>query len=425
MSTFRSSFEEFYLPSEGDRKNALLEGLVCLDTNVLLDAYRFAPIARNELLTSLKLFENRLWIPHQVALEFHKNRVKVISKQGQAYKALLESLNNLKNELSSDVLAKAKSLRQTIAAPDAKPESIIEPITQGLGRVIERVNALQSGHGITLDQLDSDPVLSAFEEIFNGRVGDRLDEKEEAEARKEADRRVKAKIPPGYKDVADKDDPSGDYLLWKQLLLEAKTRKLPILFVTRDVKEDWFRREAGRTLSARPELIKEAREVADVSLIIMETKSFLWHVKQYMTQSAVSNDLLRQVEELPPINRPKNEAGLSYERAVVSALLRSNFTVQESSQPVIDYDVTTPNGLAAVAIRYFPPGYANVERRFRDLRQEAQKFGAPKLLLITNAHAGITRKYEDLVADFNVVTWDGAEDDIAMHNAVLRNSSRR
>ncbi|MFF0526136.1 PIN-like domain-containing protein [Actinomadura nitritigenes] len=425
MSTFHSSFEEFYLPSEADRKNALLEGLVCLDTNVLLDAYRFAPIARNELLTSLKLFENRLWIPHQVALEFHKNRVKVISKQGQAYKALLESLNNLKDELSSNVLAKAKSLNQTIAAPDAKPESIIEPITQGLERVIERVNALQSGHGITLDQLDSDPVLSAFEEIFNGRVGDRLDEKEEAEARKEADRRARTKTPPGYKDAADKDDPSGDYLLWKQLLLEAKTRKMPILFVTRDVKEDWFRREAGRTLSARPELIKEARDVADVSLIIMETKSFLWHVKKYMTQSTVSNDLIRQVEELPPINRPKNEAGLAYERAVVSALLRSNFTVQESQQPVVDYDVTTPNGVAAVAIRYFPPGYANVERRFRDLRQEAQKFDVPKLLLITNAHASITRKYEDLVADFKVVTWDGAEDDIAMHNAVLRNSSRR
>ena len=34
----------------------------------------------------------------------------------------------------------------------------------------------------------------------------------------------------------------GDYVLWRQLLDEAAKRKLPVLLVTNDQKEDWYRR---------------------------------------------------------------------------------------------------------------------------------------------------------------------------------------
>jgi phosphoglycolate phosphatase-like HAD superfamily hydrolase len=121
-------------------------------------------------------------------------------------------------------------------------------------------------------------------------------------------------VPPGYED-SDKTDPHGDYLVWTQLLAEAKARRLPVLFVTRDVKEDWFWREKGRTLGARPELVEEARRVAGVRLIIVETTSFLHQAKRHLA-ARVSDETLRQAELLPPFQLQ----GLPEEQLVISLM---------------------------------------------------------------------------------------------------------
>jgi PIN like domain len=51
-----------------------------------------------------------------------------------------------------------------------------------------------------------------LEALFANRVGDPMDTAELEETRKEAKRRIEAKIPPGYMDRG-KSDPSGDYIL--------------------------------------------------------------------------------------------------------------------------------------------------------------------------------------------------------------------
>lgn len=49
-----------------------------------------------------------------------------------------------------------------------------------------------------------------------------------------------AQLPPGYCD-SGKADPTGDYLIFRQLMDEAKERKLPAMFITDDEKSDWYR----------------------------------------------------------------------------------------------------------------------------------------------------------------------------------------
>lgn len=418
MNGFREPFKEFYVPSERARKDALLKGLVCLDTNVLLDAYRFAPGPRDELLTALEAFGDRLWIPHQVALEFHRNRIKVISKQGQAYKDLLDTLGGLRDSVNSEALSRVRTLNKTIASAEANPETMLTPIFRALDRVIEKLEALRSSHGVTLDQLDSDPVLDAFENIFNGRVGEGFTPEEEDEAYKEAERRVKQKIPPGYKDASDKEDPAGDYLLWRQLLTEAKGRKLPLLFVTRDVKDDWFRREAGRTLSARPELIREARQVANVDFVIMETKSFLFHVRRYMTNK-VSSNLISQVEDLPPIRAPKSKSG-HYELAVVRALVRAGFGVHETAGPG-RYIASTPDGVCHLSIKHFSSSSVDINRRIREVRYDFFRSSLKKMLLVTNQLIPGSVISAAERSGFSIATWAGQGDDELLREAVLQN----
>jgi hypothetical protein len=75
------------------------------------------------------------------------------------------------------------------------------------------------------------------------------------------------RIPPGYADEKKKDDPTGDYIIWSELLSHAKTSKRPLLFVTGDKKEDWYRPTVrGRSIGPRVELIAEMRDASECQL---------------------------------------------------------------------------------------------------------------------------------------------------------------
>jgi hypothetical protein len=70
MANLRDQFAPHYAQDEEVVAAALRAGLVTPDTNVMLASYRFERQARDELLHAFEKLEDRLWIPHQVALEF-------------------------------------------------------------------------------------------------------------------------------------------------------------------------------------------------------------------------------------------------------------------------------------------------------------------------------------------------------------------
>ena len=78
----------------------------------------------------------------------------------------------------------------------------------------------------------------------------------------EGEKRYTNQQPPGYKDAkkdADGDQYRryGDLIVWKQLLDEAKTKNVPVVFITDDNKEDWWLVQSGRTIGPRTELRDE------------------------------------------------------------------------------------------------------------------------------------------------------------------------
>lgn len=48
-----------------------------------------------------------------------------------------------------------------------------------------------------------------------------------------------------------------NWLLWLQVIEYAKKEHKPIILVTGENKEDWWQKEKGKIVSARPELINE------------------------------------------------------------------------------------------------------------------------------------------------------------------------
>jgi len=57
------------------------DGLLILDANVLLNLYRVPLATRNDVLEVLEACAERLWLPHQAACEYFKNRPAVIEEQ--------------------------------------------------------------------------------------------------------------------------------------------------------------------------------------------------------------------------------------------------------------------------------------------------------------------------------------------------------
>ena len=57
---------------------------------MLLNLYRYTDQTCGELTSLMERLKDRLWLPHQAGLEFHENRLVVISEQANSYAKIAE-----------------------------------------------------------------------------------------------------------------------------------------------------------------------------------------------------------------------------------------------------------------------------------------------------------------------------------------------
>jgi PIN like domain len=165
--------------------------------------------------------------------------------------------------------------------------------------------------------------------------------------------------PPGYMDKS-KSDPSGDFIVWKQLIREAGVRKLPTVFVTDDRKEDWYWREHGLTIGARHELRKEMTDEADVPFVIMTSDTFLVHAKNYLDVPVSSatvdqakelrdNAELEQLSELEGALTARLDERISARRSLAREIDRLEYEVEKTDESlfsgVTEFGTIPPPGL--------------------------------------------------------------------------------
>lgn len=158
-------FPEFDASSEKDFGGIWNRAIFVFDTNVLLNLYRYQSSTRDQLLEVLEKLSDRIWIPHHVALEFQRNRVKVIADQSNRFhdvrRTVTSSAEGLRNELGKLQLSQRHSLI------DADPlisgfEELAKNFLNDLDEVQKRQQSLT----------DPDPLKEKIENLFDGRVGD-------------------------------------------------------------------------------------------------------------------------------------------------------------------------------------------------------------------------------------------------------------
>ena len=359
MPGMRDQFAHFYVPDEDAIATAMKTGLVVPDTNVVLNLYRFQATARDELFGTLGKLGDRLWIPYHVGFEFHRNRLGVMKEQEGYFAKTRDEVLGAVDGLH----AKVRAFGNRLGLSAEQTKGIDDGISTLNGLIADVVLKAEGLNEIWLSRHASDAVLARIDALFDNRVGAPMKPKELDDARKEAERRIREKLPPGYKDRG-KDDPTGDYIVWRQIMTEAASRKLPVVFITDDSRsDDWYRREHGLTLGARHELREEMMREAGVPLLLMTTATFLRHAKTYL-DATVSDETVDQAKELPSAARQDSRRSsefaqarsLAYEYRVTAVLTELGYHVLQSVADFgFDLIIQHPDGsrLVMAELKYY------------------------------------------------------------------------
>jgi hypothetical protein len=293
--TLRALFPGLFTPGQTSMERFYREGLVVLDTNALFDVYRLTGTARSQFLGVLELLGEQLWIPHRVAQEFLERRPTVIRECKSQVSGVSHGLGIAFEDMRSQIL-QAFLNRCGLDGDDSVEEmtKVLNEAQDQLIDIVTRAYAFDVEEGAAPDD---DPIYQAVAKLIDGRIGPRLADEDSAE--QEGHRRIKEKIPPGFAD-AGKSDPQrqiGDYFVWAQTIERARLDKRPVLMVTNDKKDDWIRKESGRTTGPRPELIEEMLREAGQPFHLVNVRTFLVDAGKYLA-ATVSPSTVDQAERL-------------------------------------------------------------------------------------------------------------------------------
>ncbi|MEU9699418.1 PIN-like domain-containing protein [Streptomyces sp. NPDC047981] len=344
----RASFSEYYTPDDSEYERFVSEGMIVLDANVLLTPYRVDAETRVQVFSVLEELKERIWIPYQAGWEFFKNRPNVLGGEDKVYADLEKPL---KQALQS-IEAHMKTLKGHPVVTDQEQSRI----TRHLEDAIALVARLGEGRDEKLeDALRLDSILSRWESILEGRVGEAPSGVIREGWIKEAEVRYEAEVPPGYKDASKPlANRYGDALLWLELLEHLKSHREGgpdrVLLVTNDAKEDWYREQSGRTIGPRVELVKEMESVG-VKYYQQRLSGFLRRSAQFLAKE-VSPEAIQQV------TRSSLGDYVQYEAAVISALQEAfpgmadtRHSVSAKGEILPDAIIETSNGPFGVEVK--------------------------------------------------------------------------
>jgi hypothetical protein len=312
-------------PSPDEWGEAYTTGIICLDTNALLDAYRFSPGARGEFLTLLEQLHSRLYVPHQVAAEFHARRVDAVADR----RTELDKFRQDALDSAQSSAAIVKRLGQRARAPEDRVTEILTQQKSAADATLKLIDEVIEEYDLRPDSIagGEDPILPRLIELLNGRVGEPATQAILDEDLKEGEDRRVNKRPPGFRDSA-----TGDYLWWADLLrfTESQGGKEPVLVVTNDVgKGDWTYEKRGIRIGPSLELVREMQDRAGRKLLLTTVHDLLKFSPKYLRESSVSPATVAEAEDLAQSDRRARDAA---SRSIDSSYADGEFTTSRAAR---------------------------------------------------------------------------------------------
>lgn len=286
----KETFKEYFKPAEAEKKAIWENGIIIFDTNILLNLYRFSTETRDDLLSQMEAYSDQLWLPYQIGLEYFENRECVINELPQAFKELETKLNEGKNAILKcfdDHYSRHPMLNKG-------------ELTKEYDKAIKSFrDKLESWKKSTPNYMSSDPIKEKLLDLYKEKTGKDLTDEELESVYIEGAERYAEKIPPGFKDLKRKQGKSkrhiyGDLIIWKQIIKYAASSHKDIVFVTQDVKEDWWVKKDGKADSPLYALLREFHKQTGQQLLMYQQEGFMKAAKKKTTKP----ESIKEVKQL-------------------------------------------------------------------------------------------------------------------------------
>lgn len=348
--------------------------LIVLDTNVLLDLYKYSADVTATWFDILMRLKGRVFIPHQVMEEFWRNRGTIALTPDSTIAARADVAKSLRAARSRyEGWLKSRGLQA-----DAQETALLEQIETAQTRLDEMFQDAISKHNDRFDALPhKDEIVQRIVELTSGSDGATLGRPYSASELKnlyaDGDKRFKEKIPPGYMDDGnnpeakagkDTDKKYGDFVLWRQALdfardFTADEAITTLILVTGDLKQDWWQTvtlskdesgEKATTRMPRYELLDEVRTELGMTYAQLEPRAFLSDAAAALGIS-LSEDAKRATEAIASAWLPETFYIKSRYGELASARIspdRKTCLVLKGStaRKIDEYTLTTPTHIA-------------------------------------------------------------------------------
>ena len=236
----------------------------------------------------------------------------VASKDGGYVNSIVDKTKMLQGQSLGEIKNQLKTLKEQTLGTDKHPylspdvyaeyESVLSVVENQLTdfstKTAEFQTRIQKEIEKKITELQSnllpDNVNNAIESSF--QIGKEYSFSKMMEIAREGSFRYSEEIPPGYEDGKEKTglQKYGDLFVWNQILDCAKSKQKDFIFVTNDVKIDWYE-EDKRT--PRFELLKEFREQANKRIWLLSMKNFIYHVN-LLLDDQIHENVLQDIDSV-------------------------------------------------------------------------------------------------------------------------------
>ncbi len=335
----KKTFIEFYRPTESEMKKLWEECLFIFDANVLLDLYRSSDKVRKGFFKFFQANKTRIWIPHQFAHEYHKDRLGVISMQKKSYDQVNQLFDDYQKKITNDLKSyKKHSL--------IKVDTYLRKIKVCFDSIRKAIKEKNKKHPPWSNE--NDIIREKITKFFEKRVGPSYTNEKLNEIFREGKDRYSKEKPPGYCDSAkhkkeqnslstkyeDERSIYGDLIGWFQIIDKAKEIKKPIILVTNDLKIDWWQEIDGEKIGPRYELIREIYDNANV-------KFWMFTMERFSKQAKFESDVIREIQEESHSDPSLDDVG-----GAISQLLQANGIISGENSSLTDPVTGTASCLA-------------------------------------------------------------------------------
>ncbi|PEX44002.1 PIN-like domain-containing protein [Bacillus thuringiensis] len=409
-------FKGFIGYTDEEFKELWEEAVFVIDTNILINFYKYTSKESTQSLLDIlkKLKEtNRLWIPHQVALEYFFNYEDNMFKPNEGYELLGKELVKLKGD-AKKTLNTVKSKHPYIMTE--RFQFFIESIEQSDQKLQEQLKK----------EIDNLPDANAIQEdllnLLDEIIGEPYSQKRIDEIEKEGKNRYQHDVPPGFKDKTDNNKQDfrtygdfryqqlyGDLIVWYQIIDRAKDENnpTPIILITEDRKEDWWEKDGSKIKRPHPQLIQEFINKTQQKFYMYRTENFVRNAMEYLEADVTEEQYKEVTMEIENIRKIED-----------SKIKKVNSQKQSDIDKVLEYLTENERGIYQLMITetYGLPFDITVDFvNFTNAVKWAKNIALPR----------IERKFQELITHLTSINKEKGEQAQYVFNSLPEDSDER